>query len=695
MDNIGSIYQEYLQEKVVKDFLYDGVIPNKSQIDEKLESFEDTNPGFNSPFTQPEVYELAELERSSAAKTNSTFSYLYDDLAVLYLALADQASTVTQTFDAVASELSLIKKKTGELENRVANLLFLAPDSEGSLDFVSDSFTDKSKVDEPRSSVLVDTSTGKVTLAANTFSRVNLALTDSDVQFNVITRDEFLSEELAPSSSLLNAFADTDNIWAHRVRMRRGVGAVTAELILRVPTANTEVNRVTITPSASDEGNIATVSVQYSNDGLNWLNVIGENNARLIGDTSLNFTSVKASYWKFIFNKAGYDEYSQDSYLYEFGAKLIQLYGVAYAHQDGLLTGTLIGNALIPASNKSFNKVSLSACEVLPVGCTIQYSIAALNAAELSSYESGTLDFDDLPFIAVDPQERKNKTNQSFIDYSKIDPEDGHEDVYGVDDSINFRYKNRFNLALDYVVAGSVVKDQMKVLRNLGDNMVTDTILNQDTGWTTDGNYYHTELYIAPAAGITINFGDTTAILNGVSITGRVNIPQGYHKFSTNKVNWRRINPAEIGVVATPDPLYPYNHKYLIEGISDTLYGSDLTLTIGSTAKKLIVDPNSVYIGVDLHWSKTLEEVSIFDFTSNIDDSNYNVFAITKDAAGTERIVVKHTDEPGLMVDENFAIITRSVNGALQKAVILKAIFNSLDSKLTPILDEYVIKLGY
>ena len=116
MDNIGEIYQEYLQEKIVKDFLYDGVIPNKSQIDEKLESYDDMNPGYSAPFTQPSVYELEESERSSAAKTNRTFLSLYDDLAVLYLALADQANTVTQTFDSVYSELNLIKKKTSDLE---------------------------------------------------------------------------------------------------------------------------------------------------------------------------------------------------------------------------------------------------------------------------------------------------------------------------------------------------------------------------------------------------------------------------------------------------------------------------------------------------------------------------------------------------------------------------------------------------
>lgn len=695
MENIGQVYRSYLQEKVIKDFLYDGVTPTKSQIDQAMEVFEDENPGLSAPFTQPEVYEISESSKSSAKKVNKTFEAIYNDLAVMYTALVDQATIVTKTFDSISSELNLIKKKTSELETKASNLLFLAPESEGNLDFVSDSFYDKSKVDEVHSTALIDTATNRATLPASKFTRLNLVLADSDVQFNTITRDDFLSQELAPNSSLLNAFSDSDSIWLHRVRMRRGVGSVTAELILRVPNGGSEVNKIVVVPAASDEANIATVTVQFSNDGLNWSNAKGIGTARLIGDTSLVIEPAKATYWKFIFNKAGYDEYSQDSYLYEFGARSIQLYGVEYSNEQNDTFGVLYSNALIPSTGKEFNKVSLSVCETVPAGCTLQYYIAGLSAAEVPAYEAGTLDFDLLPFIQIDPQERKDKSAQAVIDYSKLDNDAGHSNRYSVSNAVDFRYKTRANLALDFTVDPLYVKDQLKVLRNIGDNTGTAQILSQDTGWVTDGIRYSTRLYVEADAGMVLDFGNTTAVLDGVSITGRVIIPKGYHSFSTDKSQWRKINPLDIGSSSNPDPLYPYNHKYLIEGISSSLHGHDLTLTVGGISKKTILDPNGVYVGADMYWASTLESVTNFDFTSNIADDNYGVYTILKDLNGVERIIVKHSDEPGLMVGENFAIITRSVNGDLQKAVILKAVFSSQNPKLTPILDEYIIKLGY
>lgn len=691
--NISSTYKTFLEAKIIKEFLVQGIKPTKSQVDEKLEEFELSNPGLEMPFTNASQYEIEDSEDSSASKVNQTFLSLHDDLSVIYKALLEQSKMVTDTFDAISVELNLIKKRTSDLESKSSSLLFFAPDSEGSLDFVADYFTSKDKVDDRRTSCLVDTSTTRVTLPANSFSRINLDLSSEDVQFNVLTRNDFISSVAEKGSGMVNAFKEGYS-WLQKVTMRRGVGEVIAELMFRIPQGASEVNKIVIGPSASDEGNITSVSVQYSDNGLNWTPVDADP-ARLIGDTSILFSSQKAAFWKLVFTKAGFDDYTNGAYIYEFGAKYINLYGISYGDKTNQTQGVLYSNALSPETDVSFNRVSLSVCELLPRSTVIDYSIAGLTEAQLNDYAQGTLDPESLAFVAIEPQEREIKYNPSYIDFSKVDQETGYGNRYQVNNSISYKNQQTTAVALDYIMPSSVVREKVKILRNVADNSVSKFVNEIDAGWSFDGTYYATMVYVSSDAGLSLNLGETEAIIDDTLLTGRINIPAGYHKFSTHKDNWRKIDFNDLVEAGIADPLYPYNHKYLIEGIGDYLYGTDMSTTLGLDTYSSLIDPDGVYVGVELNWQTTMEQVTHFDFMSNIEKDNYRVYSFTKDFAGEDRILVKYNPEQSLMADESFAIITRSVSGDLLKALILKAELLSEDPKLTPVLDEYVIKLGY
>lgn len=695
MASIGDAYRKFLQERIIKDYLISGTIPSKPQIDRQINEIEKNNGGLNQPFTNESQYKVDEYEDSSAYKINQTFNILRDDLSVVYSCLIDQATLITNIFDSVNSEISLLKKRASELEEKAASLLFFAPDSAGSLDFVSDYFQNKNKIDLAKTTCLVDASSARVTLPVNKFSRISLSLLPEDVQFSVITRADYISDSLAPNSDLLNAFNDVEKIWVQRVAMTRGTGSVTAELILRIPQGAVEVNKIVFSPASSDEGNIATVTVQHSQDGLAWSNLSGENSARLIGEATISFESVKAGFWKFIFNKAGYDEFKKDTYTYEFGMKSIQLYGVEYSTKEKETKGFLVTKPLMPDSGLEFNKINLSVCEVLPKGCRINYYIAGLSEQELQQYNTGQLSYDNLAFIAVDPQERKDKTNLSFIDFAKTNPELGFNTKIQVSNLIDFKNKTLNDFALNYQISETIIKNQLKVLRNIGSNIAVESVLGLDTGWILENSFYKTNFYISEEAGVEVNLGATQAIVDGSVATGRFVLSAGYHTFSTHRDNWRKISIAEIQNGSTADPLYPYNHKYIIEGVGSILYGQNLNITLGGKSYWDIIDPDRIYTGVSVYWSQTLSSIGFFDFCSNTLKDNYGVYCLAKDFNGIERILVKQSIEPGLMTSENFAIITRSVNGDLRKALILKADFFTDDPKLTPILDEYVIKLGY
>ena len=697
---ISSIYRDFLTEDIIKQSLKEGKVLTNNEIQSLLADLTISNPTLSEPFTQRSIYLTSESEKLSAKKINSILLALKNDLSVAYAALTNQASSSTSTYNLISNEFKAIEKRIKHLEERVNSILLVAKNVDNYIDYLSDTFINKDKVDIVNTDVFVDNKTGLVTLEANTLSRIPLNLTESDLQFNVMSRDQLQAITLAPGTNILNALNDEENIWLQRVQMLRGVSSVTAALIVRTLNSASEVSKIVFTPATSDEGSIVSVIVQYSNDGLNWLNVDGTGTARLVGAVSLLFSPVTANYWRFTFNKAGYDEFKGDSYVYEFGAKSIQFYGVEYKTRNNKLTGTLYTKVLTSDLNTSFDTVSLKVCESIPAGTSIDYSLAGLTDQEIEDYEDGSLTIDDLNFLNITPIEREEVLQPKVINFASIDGLDGLLSSKEKDHLIDFRYKKTDNVLLDYVVPGTVVKSAVQVWRNVGDNTSGDgdnlpvKVNKIDSGWHFDGTYYSCMFFVNEESGKVIDFGQKTVIIDNVSTIGQVTLSKGVHKIKTHKDNWRSIEPLEITTLDNIDILYPYNHKYLIEGISDFLYDVDMTSELLGKTLKEIVDPDSKYSGVLRYWEKSLEEVSIFDFSQNIDSDNFNVFAFTKDTDGNERIVIKDSLEPGLLEEEKLAIITRSVSGDLHRGIILKAEFTSDNSKVTPVLDEYIIRLG-
>lgn len=696
---ISRIYKEFLVEDIIRDSLRQGRVLSKKEIEEELAKETETNPELNEPFTQRILYNTEAEEGLSADKMNSVLLTMQNDLSVAYRALTEQASDVTATYDAVTSEFKTIEKRIKTLEGRTGNLLIISRDIEGYFDYVSDTFSNKDKTDISNTDAFVDNKVGVLTLAPIVHNRIPTPVIESDLQFNVITRDQLKFITLAPGSNITAAFTDQETTWLQRVQMARGVGAVTAELIVRMPNTEAEISKVVYRPAVSDAGNISTVSLQYSDDGLNWFNPDGETTAPLQGDITLIFSSTKATYWKFVFNKAGYDEFTGDSYIYEFGAKSIQFYGVEYQKRDNKLIGVFYSKVL--EGEKEFNRASLKVCENMPLGTLINYHIAALTPAEIVDYNSGILLLEDLNFNSLDPVTRDTTINPLFIDFKNLNLATGINSSYAKDLVTDFRKKNNVSSLIDYTIPANTIKGELKILRNTGDNTLDGgsntpvRIKSVDNGWSFDDTFYFCNFYISEDSGKTLDFGPNNLEIDGITVNGETILKKGFHKVKTAKVNWRGISPLLITSTENPDTLYPYNHKYLIEGIQDTLYGDDMTSLVAGEEKKSIVDPEGVYTGVERYWELIMEEVSSFDFAENIEDEEYQVFSFITDFNGDEKIMIKDSLEPGLLTNEKLAIITRTLSNVLLKGIILKAELSSDDTKTTPVLDEYIVRLGF
>src|ERR1019366_5433603 len=101
--------------------------------------------------------------------------------------------------------------------NSVSNLLLIANDVEGYLDFVTDNFADTSKTDLVDTTASVDNQNKIVLLPINTNTRIATPLVAADIQFNIISRTNLISNVSLPSSGILNAFQDKYLYWVQQV----------------------------------------------------------------------------------------------------------------------------------------------------------------------------------------------------------------------------------------------------------------------------------------------------------------------------------------------------------------------------------------------------------------------------------------------------------------------------------------------
>jgi len=132
------------------------------------------------------------------------------------------------------------------------------------------------------------------------------------------------------------------------------------------------------------------------------------------------------------------------------------------------------------------------------------------------------------------------------------------------------------------------------------------------------------------------------------------------------------------------DPLYPYNHKLLIEGYS---YGTGFSAG------------DKIYIGADLFAEKLMKRVPLFDFLHNIAEDDYERFTTDFDIPDSYGItyaatvfLVKIDGDDTDFADERFRIEFKSVDERFSY-LRLRADFETDVNNLTPVLSSYKLKV--
>ncbi|MBD3268451.1 hypothetical protein GF373_17425 [bacterium] len=214
-------------------------------------------------------------------------------------------------------------------------------------------------------------------------------------------------------------------------------------------------------------------------------------------------------------------------------------------------------------------------------------------------------------------------------------------------------------------------------------------------GWGFSDPYYYCTVYVDNIDGLQLDVGDSPMWVDDEAKSGKqVLLTYGHHNIRVHKDNWIYVEPGKstLSSLKEADPLYPYNHKLLIEGYS---YDANFD------------EPDEeIYTGVDIFAQHKMKKVKIFDFINQVKPDDYSRFAIDYDLPNSYNLPEGGSNTYGNMVflvkvDPNSA---DSVNEAFMikfkmvdqkyKYLRLRADFETSSVKLTPVLNSYKIKIG-
>jgi len=706
--SMTSTYTEKILELVLKEYLQQGIVPTADMLEEAFDTYTQSHPDMTKPFLLDEDHTVEEYEESSADKYNMFFERTKSDLEAAYTEVWDRTADSMESFDRWRVELEKLKRRLIDLEGRIDALLLLRGDTAGYFAFIEDNFVDLSKVDQDLTTANVDVNSHMVTLNRNLTDVDSINLNDieaTDATFTVLTREYILSSSAAPGASTKQALEDVARPWQHRVRASQPRAKMVGELKVKLTddADGVEVASIKIKLHSSNTNSAIIITAMYSNDNYNWYNIPADNYTQSVDDVGAwLFTSTRMKWVKFIMTKVGADDIENGQYIYEFGAVWIKFSGKPV--YDTTTGNMLVSKELSAYDNNGnripFNKLTLQTCQQLPEGTDILYTIKAKN------------DTTETQELRIDPYTISNPKQPTLLDLGRVTTtEDTSLQLVAksVSDSQDFFASyNRLLEAdkliligsdsstiyyIDATTAANMIEDQVVLYRNIGENGGVSAVADRQVrdaprGWKYDTTrtYLTTYIIVRNSSGLAIDLGDSWAWLDGRGIKGSVVIPEGTHLFKVHVNNTAELPDgySSYGTEAdlqNDDPLYPYNHKLLIEGVP---YASDYT-----EEKK--------YLGVDLYCESIAKRVSVFDLLHNIQESDFGKFAVDSLADGKRVIVVQYDPFDSNYGNERFALTYTTDNNMFDRLIFQAQLVNNnadTDTSITPVLTAYRIKLG-
>ncbi len=697
-----------LLEDTLLEWLEDGHIPTTGELQQAYLAAE-TKHGELTTSTLRQVDLPQRWALSSATQHNSVIEALNGDLDVLLRSLVQITNLGISTLGEWNSRAKSLQVRIENLKSRIESLLLLKSDSAGYVSFIEDGFLSLENVSSETTSN-VDTRTGEVTLnidrtdGSGEFQGTQIDLdNDAQVSWGLVEGGNVRYSANPEGSSLGNVLSDRTSRWGSEVNTIRpdrfrtanqNTKSVMGEMKIKLA-SQTSVSKLVLLSSDATAGSSSVVGAQYSTDGYTWNNVPSESPVQSgTGNFIWRFENTETTWVKFIVSKASPDFTQTVGTTYDFGFDRIKFYSETYEiTEEG---NQIVSETMTPqlgGSDVSFGRASLEVCEEVPVDTSIRYSLRAYDGSTYTNW------------IQVAPLSRDVTNVSSVVDFaaptelssstltttlgSSIDSE--ALNIMRVDGvgSLDYRFGGPNDTCANFYIAqNDNLLTDLVLLRNRGSSSAKfpSSSTNEDLlvgniqcGWGLDGDsIYYCVFLVNNPDGISIDFGPAQATLDGRVVSGVEPISPGWHKFRTDRANWADLSgstvPTSTSELSSIDPLYPYNHKYLIEGYD---YGTAWT-------------GDKVYLGVDEYGQYLSSKIGRHNFLNS--DTDLSIYALDVVSGPKTIILLKFDSSYSNHENERVRLFyTRRYDSF--SGIQMKAVLKSNNVEKTPVLSYYRVRV--
>lgn len=603
-----EVYETMLRKRIVEDYVKEHKrSPTRAALFELEREYRKRYPNLDVVgFSGIDLKRPNFNDSSSSAVENKNRRAMKEDLLAAEERISELIELMDDSFKGYMVTANRCHRLVKSVERRLNNLILLNGKSDVFLYGVEESFDTNEHIDFENTTASVEP--GYVTLGRD--GAAISAIDATRLSFYVNADRGHIS---ARPSTNINCLKEEDgNIWDYYVYTNYKSGRVS--LVIEADFDSEEgmyVGEVRLTGSGVDVNGMSSWNVLYSLDGSTYNSLDSERVFRKgMNSVSVGLESVKKI--QIIVTKDAADDISpsggQNAYIFSLDSLEITSDQFNRHSESVLYCGPYeITDEFNQPVNFSLATLGKGTCCIYPGTTSVSFFLSKDNVNWFPASYNGD-SYSVVQFNSTNPAQSINLIDESKSRSSIILEPTGTVDV-------EYAKEGLLNLFISNEWSDKFVLRNTYVERNLSQGDAVE-LYGVPSGWFYDENtqQYKTVIEVQSIEGRLIDLGTSSAYIDGRLVSGQVNLPKGYHKFSTPESNWYQV-PTGIqnaDDLREQDPLYPFNHKLIVEGYP---YEPDFS-------------GEKVYNGVERNFGSLLEYVTPEKFNNSEFDNDLNIYTI-------------------------------------------------------------------
>ena len=652
--------RESVKEEFVRKFIKENKrVPTFREINFYLNEFENEEKDLykKGSFLRNKNFFLVK-EESSASQSNELQERVLRDIESLDYRLNRSIEDLEDYFRSFNSSFDYFYNKLEDL-NLKANRELLLNNSDIFNYGITENFSDYDKIDFEKSNVHIFN--GRPTVG---FTRlVGKELPEINFTYSISARNGAIVDRKNISS--INNIYKEDGSFFQEIAYTNSPDDIVDFKIDIFFSEGKEISKLKLVTKAIETNSKMSVDVFYSKDESTYTNIF-ENNMRVVNNDNyfdINQSDIKRL--RIFLTKRCHDIKTNNKYGYLFSLDFIGLVEAEYKinEESTLFLGPyeIINNE--KPVNFNMATIRYGTCCIVPDKTSVDMYLSKDN----ESWNKCSFDGQGKEIVEFTQGNKYLFSNTNEIDTDT-----------DICNNIPFEIEEDKETVLKYFIKEAdrdlINLDSIRIKRNTTLSY-EEEIYRAAPGWYWEEGFYHTTFYIKELEGRYLDFGNSSAYIDNKLVENKVFVSNGFHTFKTDETNWLKISKSltSLRSIKQADSLYPYNHKYIIEGYP---YPSTF-------------DEEKMYLGADENFGWLMERVSPELF----EEKNSKKFFCIEEELGNIYIKVRIDETNNYYQYENFDLSARSNDADGGNLLYIKAILKTSDKRVTPKIDSIQVRV--